>query len=284
MFRVFSFDVEWAGAGLPRPVFSLAVGSDYYYDYYSRPFWETEKFTTYPVAGNERALMNYLDDKTVLKAINKSLNRMAKSGKAKQVTHGRGRTFRWDSWGWLDEYRQKHLVSIAKQRKLGDVVNGWEFTKGDVTDMFGVEICSHKWTPVGDVRYYRICMNYNSWSDWSYYSKGNVDDKSVILPYMFFDKAEAEAVCAELNTTSFPRNGGCIRINGQVQYPSFSVKVYNAKDNMRLEGDAEVEMYMPPQEMYKQMQLGTKERYNELKKTMYDCPNKIAGNQKLKEE
>jgi len=262
--------------------FGLYQEGTYYYD--KSHLWKTDNFTTYPVAGNERALMNYLDDKTVLKAINKSLNRMAKSGKAKQVTHGRGRTFRWDSWGWLDTYRQKHLVTMAKQRKLGDVVNGWEFTKGDVTDMFGVEICSHKWEPVEDVNYYRICMEYNSWSDWSYHSKGHVDDKSALLPYMFFDKAEAEAVCAELNTTSFPRNGGCIRINGQVQYPSFSVKAYNAKKNMRLEGNAEVEDYMPPQEMYKQMQLGTKERYDELRKTMYHYPKKIAGNQKQKEE
>lgn len=264
--------------------FGMCASGSYFYDGIMGTLWETDKFTTYPVAGNERALMNYLDDKTVLKAINKSLNRMAKSGKAVQVTRGRGRTFRWDSWGWLDNYRQQHLVTMAKQRKLGDVVNGWEFTKGDVTDMFGVEICSHKWEPVDDVNYYRIVMDYNAWSSYSFYAKGNVEDKNVKLPYMFFDKAEAEAVCAELNTTSFPRNGGCIRINGQVQYPSFSVKAYNAKKNMRLQGNAEVEDYMPPQEMYKQMQLGTVERYNELKKTMYHYPNKIAGNQKQKEE
>ena len=255
----------------------------YYYSKNQNPLWESDNFTTFPVAGNERALANAVDDKTVLKAINKSLNRMAKSGKAIQVTAGRGRTFRWDSWGWLDNYRQQHLVTMAKQRKLGDVVNGWEFTKGDVTNMFGVEICSHKWEPVDDVKYYRISMDYNSWCSW-YSSKGHVEDKNVMLPYMFFDKAEAEAVCAELNTTSFPRNGGCIRINSQVQYPSFSVKAYNAKKNMRLEGNAEVEDYMPPQEMYKQMQLGTVERYNELKKTMNQYPNKIAGNQKQKEE
>ena len=101
---------------------------------------------------------------------------------------------------------------------------------------------------------------------------------------MFFDKAEAEAVCTDLNSTSFPRNGGSIRINGHVQYPSFSVKSYNAKKNMRLEGNAEVEDYMPPQEMYKQMQLGTHERYKELKDTMYNFPKKLAGNQKQKEE
>ena len=68
------------------------------YESQSGTMYITNKFTTYPVAGNERFLTQVLDDKTVLKVINKSLNRMVKSGKAIQVTAGRGRTFRWDAW------------------------------------------------------------------------------------------------------------------------------------------------------------------------------------------
>ena len=117
-----------------------------------RSNWEGDSFTLIPLMQNIRAMSHYLEDKVVLRAINKSLNRMEKSGKAVQVTAGRGRTFRWDAWGWLDEYRQKHLVTLAKQRKLGDKVNGWEYTKGQVTNMFGVEVCDHEWHPVEEVK------------------------------------------------------------------------------------------------------------------------------------
>lgn len=262
--------------------FSLHPKGNYYYD--KSYLWKVDKFVTRPVEGNQRFLSQVLDDKVVLRAINKSLNRMTKSEKAIQVTSGRGRTFRWDSWRWMDRVRNRHLITMAKQRKLGDVVNGWEFTKGEVEMIHGVEICSHKWEPLDDVNFYRILMDYKAWSPSpSYYNKNRVETRDVKLPYLFFDRAEAEVVCADLNSSSFPRNGGSIRINGQVQYPSFSVKGFNAKKNMQLQGDAEVEDYMPPQEMYKQMQLGSLERYDGLKKTMYRCPKKVAGSANNKE-
>ena len=134
---------------------------------------------TVPLKGNERMLTNHLEDKVVLRAINKSLNRMVKSEKVMQVTAGRGRTFRWDAWGWLDGIRNKRLVTMAKQRKIGDVVNGWEFTKGHTTTTYGVEVCEHAWEPVETQYYYRV------------YIDGWVG-KTLALNAFFFDKIQAE--------------------------------------------------------------------------------------------
>lgn len=240
-----------------------------------------ENFTTHPVIGNERALVNVLDDKTVLKSINKSLNRMVKSGKARQVTNGRGRTFSWNAWNWLEKYRHKHLLTMAKQRKLGDVVNGWQFTKGEITLMYGVEICDHKWEPVEKVGYYRIVMDVPTWFRDSWTHK--VVLHSTELPYLFLCEEEATDVCDQLNSNNHPLNGVSIRKNSEPQTPSYRIK-HSYVTRMRLNGNAPVEDYMTPQEMFTQMQLGPEERYDALKKTMDLYPAKFAGSQKNKEE
>jgi len=226
---------------------------------------------------NIRELTNALDDKTVLGFINKSLNRMVKSGKAKQVTQGRGRTFRWNAWGWLETYRQKHLVTMAKQRKLGDVVNGWEFTKGQITNLYGVEICDHEWIPVEDLYTYGVTMHCPKWTSHSWES----DTFTANMPHIFFTKEDAEEVADELNSNSYPRKGASIFVNGEAQYPHFSVKA--TKQVMRVKGSAMIEDYMPPLEMLKRMQLADKAMYNELAKLLIHSPSKIAGQKTVKE-
>ena len=52
---------------------------------------------------------------------------MKRSGSVTQVTQGRGRKFKWNSWGWLKEIRTKHISATGKVRKEGDVVNGWVY-------------------------------------------------------------------------------------------------------------------------------------------------------------
>lgn len=243
-------------------------GSYYYGD---SCLWKSDNFTTFPVAGNERALTNTLDDKTVLRAINKSLNRMTKSGKAIQVTHGRGRTFRWDAWGWLDNYRQKHLVTMAKQRKLGDVVNGWEYTKGRVSNMHGVEICDHEWHPHEPVQAFTISMKIPKWD--TYYNSG-VTWVQNALPYLFFNEDEAREALEDFKR--LPSNGISMKIDGLPTMPQCDVTQRNVK--MTVAGSAEIEKYLSPQEMYMRMQLGDKAMYKHFSQMLRDRPPKIAGN------
>lgn len=260
----------WKGKLYLEPMDSFGGGSDVYN--------EGEKgFVTYRFLDNIRELTNALDDKTVLGFINKSLNRMVKSGKAKQVSQGRGRTFRWNAWGWLENYRQKHLVTMAKQRKLGDVVNGWEFTKGEVTNMYGVEICDHEWMPVQDLYTHGVTMHIPKWTSYSWES----DSTMVPLPHLFFSKEEAEEVANELNGNSYPRKGASILVNGEPQYPHFSVT--QTKQVMKVRGTAIIEDYMPPLEMLKRMQLADKAMYSELANLLKHSPPKIAGHKTVKE-
>lgn len=250
--------------------FSIFQENSYYYD--KSCLWKSDNFTTFPVAGNERALTNTLDDKTVLRAINKSLNRMYKSGKAIQVTHGRGRTFRWNAWGWLDDYRQKHLVSVAKQRKLGDVVNGWVYTKGRVTEKYGVEICDHEWHPHEPVQAFTISMKIPKWET-TYYNSG-VTWVQNTLPYLFFNEDEAREALEDFKR--LPSNGISMKIDGLPTMPQCDVIQRNV--TMTVAGSAEIEKYLSPQEMYMRMQLGDKDMYKHFSQMLRDRPAKIAGN------
>lgn len=160
----------------------------------------TAPLQTKPVLGNERMLSNILEDKEVLRYINKALNRMVKSGKAVQVTKGRGRTFRWNAWEWLDTVRNRHLVSESKKRKVGDTVNGWIYTQGDTVTTYGVDIHQHWWQPVEAPKLYivKFMANYVKAPYWSGYNS-EVGNHSVTLPYFFTNKEEAELLCEQMN-------------------------------------------------------------------------------------
>ena len=233
-------------------------------------------------------MANSVDDKEVLKYINKSLNRMVKSGKAIQVTAGRGRTFRWNKWGWLDEYRQKHLVSVAKQRKLGDVVNGWVYTKGQVVEMYGVEICHHEWEPAEPVSRYIVYHNSpyvnrsSLWTGNGYKTVEEIKWQSVALPYFFTDEAEALEVAEELNGSAFPRKGMGVRVNGQIVAPKHTVSKQDIK--MRVKGDADIEDYTEPLEMYKRIQMGNFQIAKELNDLLINKVEKKYGSIIQKEE
>lgn len=235
-------------------------------------------FVTYRYKENIRALSNALDDKTVIHYINKSLNRMKQSRKAVQTSSGRGRTFRWNAWGWLDEYRQKHLVTMAKQRKLGDVVNGWEFTKGEITNMYGVEICDHEWQPVESLYTYGVQMNVPVWAKYAW----DRTYTTIALPHMFFTLEEAEELVNELNNNGYPRKGASIRHNGEPLFPTFSVK--KIQQRMSVRGEVMIEEYNPPLEILKRLQLGSKEIYTEMSAMLKHKPAKIAGHRTTKEE
>jgi hypothetical protein len=243
----------------------------------NRKLWESDDgFYPIPLQGNERMAINLLDDKEVLEYINKSLNRMVKSGKAIQVTHGRGRTFRWNAWGWLDNYRQKHLVSVAKHRKLGDVVNGWEYTKGRVSNLLGVEFCDHEWHPHEPVQAFTISVKIPNWNDNSLYSHLNSDVHwtQKALPYLFFNEEEAREALEHFKR--LPSNGISMKIDGLPTIPQYCVT--QPKVEMTVVGSAEIEQYLSPQEMYMRMQLGDENMYKHLSQMLRERPAKIAGN------
>ena len=181
--------------------YGLRTSDWYYYDIVGEAI--QGPLQTKPVEGNERMLTHVMEDKVVLRYINKALNRMVKSEKAVQVTKGRGRTFRWDAWQWLDTIRNNHLVSESKKRKVGDTVNGWIYTQGDTTMHYGVPVHQHWWQPVEAPKLYFVKLTSKyvgtgySYNTYSY--QPSVKDDNTTLPYFFSSKSDAYELCNRLN-------------------------------------------------------------------------------------
>lgn len=228
---------------------------------------------TLPFLGNERLLTNLLEDKVVLRYINKALNRMTKSGKAVQVTAGRGRTFRWNAWGWLDDIRNKHLVSESKKRKVGDTVNGWVYTQGDKQEYFGVPIYQHWWQPKEELKVYKIklvCDSVNSYG----YNGNTMSTNKAVLPFFFMEKSGAKNVADTLNASfehfANPANYVIKQIDEDFNMiaPDIHYGVYSFVQEFRIDANAEVEEYDEPAAAYLSLMTKGKEGYD-AKKALY---------------
>ena len=227
---------------------------------------------------HKRRLIDEVNDKEVLKLINKSLTRMEKRETVEQVSHGRGRMFQWTAWDWLENIRTRILASNAKQRKLGDVVNGWEYTKGKTTMSYGMEINDHDWKPVKAVHWWEVLIQVPYKND---YNMNHVYHEVTALPYMFFTEEEAQVYTDSLNqidTTTF--NGvsrhRTVTKNFDVSIPTVTYSIQRKTVHMSVDGIAVIENYMTPQEMFKQMQVGNDEQYNAVAQQLRRTPAQFS--------
>lgn len=234
---------------------------------------------------HKRRLIQEVNDKEVLKLINKSLTRMAKRGTVSQVSSGRGRMFEWTAWTWLERIRTRILASNAKQRKIGDEVNGWKYTTGRTTESFGMEIHDHDWQPVEDLYYWTIECRFPSTDTWNG-ANGRIDKQRLILPIVFFDKASAEAHMSHMESFSMylPTEAGlnCVptqrhldsEYNVSSPEPIWSVKKISV--SMSVDGIAVIEDYDTPQVMYKAMQLGNQTAWENMAGLLRDVPKRLT--------
>ena len=213
---------------------------------------------TLPFKGNERMLTHILEDKVVVRYINKALNRMVKSGKAIQVTAGRGRTFRWDAWSWLDDIRNRYLVSESKKRKVGDKVNGWIYTQGDSQTTHGVVVHQHWWQPIDEIKLYKVRLEADRVKSpyWSGETNSSIEVGRLTLPYFFNTNDEAFELSNKLNDmlriSVDPQNYAIKYIDENFNMTGGGVEygVVSSNYEMKIGQDAIVEDYEEPQQAF----------------------------------
>ena len=237
-------------------------------------------FDTLLFSEHKRRLIKDVNDKNVVRLMNKSLTRMVKRGTVKQVSAGRGRMFEWDAWGWLQQIRTRILASNAKQRKIDDVVNGWRYTKGNTTMSYGMEINDHDWKPVEEVITWRvkITVPYSYESSWSGMS---IHEDKTTLPHIFFTRQDALDYMHQLNDAIILPTTGVsqqrtVNKDFDVSIPSISYKVISKTHTLSVDGVATIEEYDTPHEMYKQMQMGNEEVYSTLKRKLRESPQRLT--------
>ena len=226
---------------------------------------------------HQRKLVQEVNDKVVTRLISKSLTRMEKRGVVKQTSHGRGRTFQWIAWEWLQDIQNRILASNAKQRKLGDKVNGWEYTKGTVTESYGMEICDHDWKPVTPIHYYKVRISIPK-RHWHY---TRVDYEYEEMPVIFYHENDAQAYCDHLNNQDLSWNGGTkmfktidADFNEVYNMPSFEVEQNDI--DISVDGTAMIEDYLEPIELYKRLQQGGDDEYKSLVQTLRSTPKRLT--------
>ena len=226
---------------------------------------------------HQRKLVQEVNDKVVTRLISKSLTRMEKRGVVKQTSYGRGRTFQWIAWEWLQQIQNRILASNAKQRKLGDKVNGWEYTKGTVTESYGMEICDHDWKPVTPIHYYKVRISIPK-KHWHY---TRVDYEYEEMPVIFYHENDAQAYCDHLNNQDLSWNGGTkmfktIDADFNEVYNMLSFEVEQNDIDISVDGTAMIEDYLEPIELYKRLQQGGEDEYKSLKQSLRKVPSKLT--------
>ena len=196
-----------------------------------------------------RTYTKHADYKTVLKQINKAVNRMFKRDVLLQTTEGRGRKFKWydHTWRRVQEKRTQIMASNSRKRKLGDIVNGWIYSKGRVTESFGMEIVNYTWKPKDELYTYDIMVSYGKTDRYSSTPKCN-------LGMRFLNEQDAIEYIQQLNAISMPKNPQvCTNRkvkNDTLQFvaPVYEYKAVDVTSRMTVNATVEVEVIPTPQE------------------------------------
>ena len=196
-----------------------------------------------------RTYIKHTDDKTVLRQINKAVNRMFKRDVLLQTTEGRGRKFKWydHTWRRVQEKRTQIMASNSKKRKLGDVVNGWIYSKGHVTKSFGMEIVNYTWIPKDELYTYDIMVSYGKTDRYSSTRKSN-------LGMRFLNEQDAIEYIQQLNAISMPKNAQ-VCTNRKVKNdailfvaPIYEYEAVDVTSRMTVNATVEVETIPTPQQ------------------------------------
>lgn len=125
------------------------------------------------------------DPKFVIRQIKDALRRMSSRNFNVVTKRGyrTGITYCWKEWGWLANMQAWVAQTSKKNRKEGDEVNGWEYSKHSSKMSYGHEIAKFHWTPIEEQVTWRISCDV---SGGYYYNSG-----TSVMPYDFETKAEA---------------------------------------------------------------------------------------------
>ncbi len=105
-----------------------------------------------------RGMAQAIPEDTVIGYIRESLTRMLKRNDNIVSKDGRGKnsTHRWSDWGWLAEMAAYVKNTSSKNRKAGDIENGWKYCKTRARKSFGHEIADFVWRPIEQIKDYVV--------------------------------------------------------------------------------------------------------------------------------
>jgi len=243
---------------------------------------------------NARWLMSQIVEKDLLKEINKCLTSLKSRGRIEQVTHGRNRTFEWKGWDWLYKTRSRIITTGAKKRKLGDIVNGWEYTQGRVDMSYGMEIHNHEWVPTKECNLYFIEQSHYSSNVAGYphykpmIRKDHYDSRYRKLPYYFLTEDAARAAMMRMQVEeTLPEGAFPVARYMDDDFNTLNLisifRVRTKPIELIVEGAKEIEQYPTPTEVVNQLLACTPEKFVKLNEMFTNKLQVISLTEKLLE-
>ena len=119
-------------------------------------------------------------------------------------TRGNNAIYKWKDWGWLADVHAYIQTTRTKNRKAGDIENGWEWYAHKTTQSYGMDMSEFAWRPAEaeDVTLYTFTIN-SKIKRISYYgSSGFTTDTKMVMDYrevlLFYTKEAAEKAAQEI--------------------------------------------------------------------------------------
>ena len=220
----------------------------------------------------KRNLANQMDEKRVRKEINASLRRML--GRNLNCVTKEGirntATYQWKNWSWLNDMQAWVAQTSKKNRKEGDVVQGWNYTKYESRKSFGHEIAKFKWVPDEAPSYWTVAVQKRDDSYWSYrnttvdmpFSFPTEDDAFQFLSYLL----PLAGKCNADNVKNREWYDGRIALNIQTKEGNPAITVDEDDTvglKMEMDMNKDPEGLPTPQEMHRMICFGTPQEFDE---------------------
>ena len=238
-----------------------------------------------------RSMLRKVDDRKVLSMIRKALGRMSRrnwgvvrkmylkrcgdcgstvdhlpsatncsacdSENLENKQRGNNAIYKWNDWGWLANVHAHIQTTRTKNRKAGDVENGWEWYAYSTTQSYGMNMSKFAWRPKNEedlvMHTFKVVSSVKQ-SYSSYYNQHTVLDFSSVL--LFHTKDAAKAAAAKIVNGLLKTEGAVVknRVYTEGEFaprPNYKVVYSTTASDFQMKAEIDPEDYMSPKEVNK---------------------------------
>ena len=236
-----------------------------------------------------RSMLRQVDDKKVLSMIRKALGRMSRRNWgivrkmylkrcddcSTKIDHlpsatncsacdsenlvdkqrGNNAIYKWKDWGWLANVHAHIQTTRTKNRKAGDVENGWEWFAYKTTQSYGMDMSEFAWRPKNAEDLMMHTFKVVKTSKTYYGSRDNeiLDFAKVLL---FHTKEAAERAAVGIVNGLLKTDGAVVRSRVYTEgefapRPNYLIKYFTVTSDFQMKAEIDPEDYMSPKEVNK---------------------------------
>ena len=238
-----------------------------------------------------RSMIRNVDDKKVLSLIRKALGRMSRrnwgvvskmylrrcldcgskvdhlpsatncsacdSANLEDKSRGNNAIYKWSDWGWLASVHAWIQTTRSKNRKAGDIENGWEWFAHSTKQSYGMDMSEFAWRPANDrdtvMHTFSVISYHNTYSSWRSNEQTALDFSQVLL---FHTKEAAEEAAGKIISNLLKTEGAVVKSRVYTEgkfapQPNYKIQYQTVCSVFQMKPDVEPEDYMSPSEINK---------------------------------